>query len=70
MPEKLKERQFYCVACKKRVMSSSKDMYVTCYKTSTRKVNTLKGVCPISNTNLTKFISESDKIKLTKKYGK
>jgi hypothetical protein len=70
MPEKLKEREFYCVACRKRVMSNPKDICLTSYKTSTRKVNALKGYCSKSKTNLTKFISEDAKVKLSKKYKK
>ncbi len=66
MPSKLKEREFYCVACRKTVTSHPEDICVKMYGTRAA----LKGRCTKCDTNLTKFISTSSKPKYVQKYGK
>lgn len=64
----MKEKEFYCVSCKKRVLSDPEDMSVRLYKNKNREVGALKGKCRKCNTNLTKFIKMADYDKMVEKY--
>ena len=68
---KLKQNQFYCVACRSRVTSHADDMCVKEYKNRRAKTGytpTLKSECSCG-TPLTKFIKYKDVNKLANKYG-
>ena len=63
----LKQKEFYCVSCGKVV--SIKDTYDICVKTLRNGTPALKSECKYGH-KLTKFISDDDKQKMVKKYGK
>ena len=73
MTKKMKENQFYCVSCRKRVMQKDSDAICV---TTLDNPNRPKGVpalftgCPNCDINLYKFISDDAKVKMTRKYGK
>lgn len=70
---KLKQNQFYCVACRARKKVSADDMCVKNYKNKRSKygyVPALKASCKTCGTNMNKFIKHNDEESLTKKYGK
>lgn len=68
---KLKQEEFYCVSCRKRVKGDD-----ICIKTFRNKrmvggsVPTMTGTCKKCETNVYKFIKHSAKDRLTEKYGK
>ena len=67
---KLKQGEFYCVSCRKRVKGDD-----ICIKTFRNKrvkggVPTMVGECSKCSTSVFKFIKHSNKAKLTEKYGK
>ncbi len=67
---KLKEQEFYCVKCRKRVKVASDDMGVHLFKkVKTRmKVPALVGECKC-DTTVVKFIKHDDQDRFTRKYG-
>lgn len=70
---KLKQNQFYCVACRSRKTVSVADMCVKDYKNHRSKhgyTPTLKAYCKTCRTPLTKFIKYKDADRLADKYGK
>ena len=70
--KKLKQREFYCVKCRKRVSVPADDICVTVYKNKKVKggVPALVGACKKCDTNVNKFIKRNDKDKLSDKYGR
>lgn len=68
----MKQNQFYCVACRAKVLAKADDMCVQTFKNKRVKggVPALRANCRKCGYNLTKFIKHADKEKLTKKYGK
>ena len=65
----MRENQFYCVKCRKPVTVNKSDIYLKVIRTSKRKrVPMIKSVCGKCDTNLTKFIKESDEKKWKKKW--
>lgn len=77
MPTKLKsplkEREFYCVKCRKRVTCPKADISVKVYKnkrSSTGKSPALVCFCHKCDCNLTKFIKRTKEKALAKKYGR
>ena len=72
MPTKLRENQFYCVACDKKVTITDRDNI--CFKklrNSKRKggVPTLIGYCKRCDCDLYKFVPDNKSQKLKDKYG-
>ena len=69
---KLTLRQFYCVKCRKKVTSSADDICVKKYTNKKRKggVHALRSQCNKCDTNLTKFVKNSQVEKLIEKFGK
>ena len=70
---KLKQQEFYCVKCRKRVKSSPSYMCVKTYKNKRMKGGksyALRSFCQKCDTNLTKFISPKEEVQLAKKYGR
>jgi len=69
---KLKQNEFFCVVCGKRVKANADDMYVKVFKNKRVKggVPALRARCDKCEYNLTKFIKHADKDKMVKKYGK
>ena len=70
---KLKQNEFYCVACSSRKKISAADICVKKYKNSRSKhgyVPALKASCKTCGTNMNKFIKYIDEERLTNKYGK
>tara|TARA_Y100000389_G_C17345012_1_gene455384 strand:+ start:86 stop:313 length:228 start_codon:yes stop_codon:yes gene_type:complete len=70
LKKKLKQKEFYCVKCRKRVLAD--DICVQMLKNKKVKggVPTLSGYCNNCDTLLYKFIKHADKSKLNKKFGK
>lgn len=73
MPSKLKsplkERDFYCVKCRKRVSAKSKDICIQFFDNKKRgKVPALRGKCSACGTMLTKFVAMKKVEMLKKKY--
>lgn len=70
---KLKQQEFYCVSCRKRVKSDADDICVKVYKNKRMydgKAPALRSTCQKCDTNLTKFIKHSDTKRMQDKYGK
>lgn len=69
---KLKQNEFYCVACRKRITSHSEDMCVTVYKNKNVKggIPALISVCNVCDSNMSKFVKRDKKDALIDKYGK
>ena len=69
---KLKQREFYCVSCRGRVICDSKNIGVALFKNK-RMIGgvapALRAECPKCQTNLTKFIKHCDTKKFIDKYG-
>ena len=68
----MKEREFYCVSCRSRVMVPAEDICVKIYKNKKMvggKVPTLKSYCKC-DCKLTKFIKHKDTNKMIDKFGK
>lgn len=63
----MKENQFYCVSCRKKVMVHKDDIGVNMDK---RKKPRLKALCCKCDTKVFKYIPECKKQKLECKYGK
>lgn len=72
LQSKLKQRDFYCVSCRKRVSVPADEMGVQTFKNKKVKggVPALRSECPKCGTNVTKFIKKKDKSKMTQKFGK
>ena len=77
MPTKLKtplkQQEFYCVCCRKRVKSTKENICVKLFKKKKMpngKIPALRSWCKKCDCNLTKFIKHKDQTRLTKKYGK
>jgi hypothetical protein len=68
----MKERQFYCVSCRKKVTLPEDVIGVKYYynKHLQHKVPTLKGYCKKCDMNLTKFVKWNKADKMMEKYGK
>jgi hypothetical protein len=68
----MKEREFYCVKCNKKVSEGKQDICVKIYtnKRTSTKTPALVSKCHRCSTNLTKFVKKDNVEKLTKKYGK
>jgi len=64
---KLKEDEFYCVACNRKCKSSKDDMCVVQFKNG-RKA--LYGYCKPCDCDTYKIIKDSAVSRLSKKYGK
>ena len=67
----MKEREFYCVKCRKKVTEGKQDICVKIYKN--KKTGTspaLVSTCHRCGTNLSKFVKRDKVEKLTKRYGK
>ncbi len=68
---KLKQQEFYCVACCKRVKAHADDICVKVFKNANdRKTPALRATCPKCGTNLTKFIKHDATERMQVKYGK
>ena len=70
---KMKERQFYCVACRKKVMAKADDICVKVFKNKRMvggKVPALRSYCAKCDVNLTKFIKHDKLGSMQSKYGK
>ena len=70
---KLKQRQFYCVKCRRTVTVSPEDIYVKIYTNKRMydgKAPALKSQCKSCDTNLTKFIRHDSTASMVDKYGK
>jgi hypothetical protein len=69
---KLKQNEFYCVACRDKVRSDSEDMCVKVYKNKKVKggIPALISVCNVCDSNMSKFVKRDKKEELVKKYGK
>ena len=68
---KLKQQQFYCVYCGKRVTKDKDDIKLKIAKSSKRpKIPMLKSKCDKCNTRLNKFVKMRDIKSLSNKYGK
>jgi len=67
----MKELQFYCVACRKKVMCKKSDVAVIVYKNKkTGKTPALRCQgCPKCGTNMNKWIKPDKTQKLIEKYG-
>ena len=68
---KLKENEFYCVSCCRRVKCNHDDIRFKNIKNKRaigNKVPALKCVCKSCDTNLTKFVKRKDTERLKKKY--
>lgn len=71
LKKKLRQNQFYCVGCRKRVTVKADDICTKKYRNKKRgSVSALKGECHTCNAPLTKFIKDSAYQRLTDKYGK
>ena len=69
---KLKQKEFYCVKCRRRVTCNTEDICVKIYKNKNmvgKKVPTLFSECPYCETNLNKFIKHDLTEKMIEKYG-
>ena len=66
MAGKMKQNQFYCVSCRKRVMISPEDI---CVKKAKNGTPMMKAVDKYGH-KCNKFIKQSDYSKLATKYGK
>lgn len=69
---KLKQTEFYCVGCCRRVKCSADDIkfkQIKNYKAPGGKVPALKCYCDGCDGNLTKFVKRKDAAKLKKKYS-
>lgn len=71
MPSKLKEKQFYCVFCRRKVTSKPEDMCVKVYKNKRTHMDVpaLKGMCPNCEGPQTKFIKVDKLLRMSNKYG-
>jgi hypothetical protein len=70
---KLKQQEFYCVCCSKRVKVAADKICVKIYKNNYYtggNTPALRSYCEKCDCNLTKFIKHKDEAKLTKKFGK
>jgi hypothetical protein len=71
MPNKLRSRlkqtEFYCVSCRKRIKMKKDDICVKILKNGTPA---LVSYCSKCNVNLTKFIKDDSVKKMEYKYGK
>jgi hypothetical protein len=75
MPSKLKtplkQQEFYCLSCRKRVKCTATNICVKSFKNKKLgKVPTLRAYCKKCDCYLSKFIKHKDAARLTKKYGK
>lgn len=70
--KKLKQQEFYCVQCRKRVKCNADDMCLRKVRNYKRKggVPMLAGHCKKCDCNVNKFVKVKDAAKLQKKYGK
>lgn len=67
----MKQTEFYCVKCRKKVMCDPDDMCVQIFKNKkTGESPALRSVCPKCDTNLTKFIKRDSTDRMIEKYGK
>lgn len=66
----MKETQFYCVKCGKKVTLTGKDVDSIKVKVAKNGVPMLTGYCSKCDTKVNKFIKMKDEDKLAKKYGK
>lgn len=69
---KLKQQEFYCVCCRKRVKVPADDICVKVYKNYKIKggVPALNGICKKCDCNVIKFIKHENKQRMIKKFGK
>lgn len=69
---KLKQQEFYCVQCRKRVSCEKEDICVRKVRNAKRKggVPMLVGDCKKCDCRLHKFVKVPDFSKLLEKYGK
>lgn len=69
---KLKQNQFYCVSCQKRITIKDKDdIRIAVYPLKNRiKMPAMRSVCPECDTNLTKFQKVAKTQQLIDKYGR
>lgn len=65
---KLKQREFYCVKCRKPVTASASDICVR--KPRRAKSPMMTAYCSKCDCNLNKFIKKSVASNMTRKYGK
>lgn len=68
----MKERQFYCLSCRKRVTLKKDDIRITRFnnKKVGRKVPAMVGNCESCGTFVSKFICEAIEADLVVEYGK
>lgn len=66
----MKERQFYCVLCRKKVMCPAEDIHFKMLKNKKIKggMPALKCGCQKCGTRLTKFVKRKDAKRLKAKY--
>lgn len=70
---KLKQREFFCVSCRKKRTAKADDICVKVYKNNRMydgKAPALRSKCSICGTNLTKFIKHNSTASMQNKYGK
>jgi hypothetical protein len=67
----MKQNQFYCVACRKKVTIPSEDICVKIYNNKrSGKTPALRAYCEKCKVNLTKFIKRASTDRMLKKYGR
>uniref|UniRef100_A0A6C0EJI3 DUF5679 domain-containing protein n=1 Tax=viral metagenome TaxID=1070528 RepID=A0A6C0EJI3_9ZZZZ len=67
----MKQRQFYCVKCGKKVMIPADDIcYGEAKSSKRRKIPMLKGYCGKCDITVCKFVKKSQAASLRSKYGK
>jgi len=70
---KMKQNQFYCLSCRKRVMIPADDIRLKIFKNYKRlngKVPMLKGYCQKCDTSVYKIIKDKAVKSAQDKYGK
>ena len=69
---KLRQQEFYCMQCCKRVKLSENDIRVHSFKNNKVYGGTpaMTGYCPFCGSNVVKWIKHDDNTRLTKKYEK
>ena len=71
LKSRLKQNQFYCVKCRKRVTSHPDDICVKNIRNrKTGSIPALKSECPKCGTKLFKFSKRKDATKLRSKFGR
>jgi|UniRef100_A0A6C0CZL1 hypothetical protein len=72
LQKKLKEQEFYCVSCRKRVKIEHDDICVDVIKNKKVRggIPALRGICQKCDANVIKFIKVDKKAQMVDKYGR